>query len=654
MNKEELKQKIIDANKSYRFGDAAISDVEFDALVEQYQKLVPEDEFNEFRNSLNEGTSSGSKVKHKFIMGSLDKIKNTDAVSLDKFLKEHISTKLNISAKVDGISSVAKYVNGKLVSLASRGDGYEGTDFTDKAAFIKGLPAKIKHEDTIYIRGELVIYSNEDLGTDTNYRNVCAGIMNRKEWTKEDVSHISFVPYTILGDEYTKDEQFKLLEDLGFNAAWHRNIAVGTDVFEAKDLLDELTNDAKLKHLYDCDGLVLTDANAKNEIDSYRPKNAKAFKINELTARTKFIAIDWNGPSKDGTFVPVGILEPVKLGGSTISRVSCHNLDVLEKEYNVDFGDEVEILKSGDIIPKIINVCKSETLKDTMQPNADIETLIGVASIDIDPEVKLLAERWEAPTHCPCCGSKLVRDGINLRCINKNCKDQVIFKIMHFIKKLGVKNCSFATLDNLGIHSFEALVKFTPNKKYKTEVKLYEELNSKVFTKSKQELLAAMNFCGVGETIVNKIVDFYGYENVEKQNFIGYPSGVGESFLSKFKEDIIENLGYVNMFIHKSRYNFSKIAQDSVKSCQINKNGQSVCFTGKLFTMTRGEASKKAEAAGFEVKGGVNKGLTYLVTNNIESGSSKARKAKELGTKVINEQEFLKLVSNFSQDLAEL
>ena len=367
MNKEELKQKIIDANKSYRFGDAAISDVEFDALVEQYQKLVPEDEFNEFRNSLNEGTSSGSKVKHKFIMGSLDKIKNTDAVSLDKFLKEHISTKLNVSAKVDGISSVAKYVNGKFVSLASRGDGYEGTDFTDKAPYIKGLPAKIKHEDTIYIRGELVIYSNEDLGTDTNYRNVCAGIMNRKEWTKEDVSHISFVPYTVLGDEYTKDEQFKLLEDLGFNAAWHRNIVVGTDVFEAKDLLDELTNDAKLRHLYDCDGLVLTDANAKNEIDSYRPKNAKAFKINELTAVTKVIDIDWEGPSKDGFLNPVYILEPVELGGATIARASAANLDKIA-ELGVKYGSTVEITKANDIIPHVDRVIDSTNVVDVELP----------------------------------------------------------------------------------------------------------------------------------------------------------------------------------------------------------------------------------------------------------------------------------------------
>ena len=170
-------------------------------------------------------------------------------------------------------------------------------------------------------------------------------------------------------------------------------------------------------------------------------------------------------------------------------------------------------------------------------------------------------------------------------------------------------------------------------------------------SKSKQELLAAMNFCGVGETIVNKIVDFYGYDNVEKQNFIGYPSGVGESFLSKFKEDIIENLGYVNMFIHNSRYNFSKIAQDSVESCQSNKNGQSVCFTGKLFTMTRSEASKKAEAAGFEVKGGVNKGLTYLVTNDSNTNSNKGKTARKLGIQIISENEFLTMVNNSAENL---
>ena len=262
--------------------------------------------------------------------------------------------------------------------------------------------------------------------------------------------------------------------------------------------------------------------------------------------------------------------------------------------------------------------------------------------------------RWEAPLECPCCGSKLVRDGVNLRCVNKSCKDQVISQITQFIKKLGCKHSSDATLDKLNIHSFDALVKFSPNKKYKTQVKLYDELLKNVFTKSKQELLAATNFIGLSETLINKIVDFYGFENIESGKYVGLPNGVGELTLQKFKDNILENLEIVNKFINDRRYNFSKISMDLADSNKNQKNGMSVCFTGKLFTMTRDEASKKAEAAGFEVKGGVNKGLTYLVTNDTTSGSSKNRKAKELGTKVIDEQAFLKLVSNSSEDMSSL
>ena len=273
---------------------------------------------------------------------------------------------------------------------------------------------------------------------------------------------------------------------------------------------------------------------------------------------------------------------------------------------------------------------------------------------DMNKDILYYHTRWEAPLECPCCGSKLVRDGVNLRCVNRNCKDQVISQVTQFIKKLGCKHSSDATLDKLGIHSFDALVKFVPDKKYKTQVKLHDELLKNVFTKSKQELLAATNFIGLSETLINKIVDFYGFENIEAGKYAGLPNGVGELTLQKFKDSILENLEIVNKFINDSRYNYSKISLDSFGTTLSNKNGMSVCFTGKLFTMSRAEASKKAEAAGFEVKGGVNKGLTYLITNDSSSGSSKNRKAKELGTKVIDEQEFLKLISNSSEDMSSL
>ena len=161
-----------------------------------------------------------------------------------------------------------------------------------------------------------------------------------------------------------------------------------------------------------------------------------------------------------------------------------------------------------------------------------------------------------------------------------------------------------------------------------------------------------MNFEDLGEILINKIVDFYGYSNIEAgKPYIGLPSGVGELTLQKFKDKILENLGYVNMFINDSRYNYLELTGDKSRINPFVNNGMSVCFTGKLMTMSRAEASKKAEAAGYEVKNGVNKGLTYLVTNDTESGSSKNRKAKELGTKVISEKEFLKLIETTQMDL---
>ena len=161
-----------------------------------------------------------------------------------------------------------------------------------------------------------------------------------------------------------------------------------------------------------------------------------------------------------------------------------------------------------------------------------------------------------------------------------------------------------------------------------------------------------MNFVGLAETLISKIVDFYGFDNIENQNYMGFPSGVGEATLSKFKEDVLDNLNEVNKIINDSRYNYTPSALDATQNKSVKKNGMSVCFTGKLNTMSRGEAEEKAVQAGFEVKA-VNKKLTYLVTNDTSSGSSKNRKAKELGIKVISEDEFLKMISN-TDDSANL
>lgn len=632
MNKKELKQKIIDANTAYRFGNAVMSDNEFDSLVEQFQSSSTKSEYDEFRNSLNEGIST-AKVKHPFVMGSLDKLKYEAKADLLKFYEKYVK-ELNISAKVDGISCRLHYEDGKLTSASTRGNGEFGEDITDKIKYVKCVPQVLGTGKVsgvckkIDIRGELVILKDDfaEMTGFANPRNACAGIMNRKEWTKDDVSKVTFVAYTILGPNFEKEEQFALLSAWkSFKVAWNMTFSSHYYFSDRKlDLAEELYKYATQDFEYETDGLVLCDRRYKNEA-KYRPDACVAFKINQLTATTTLIDVEWDGPSKDGFYIPVAILEPVELGGSVIERAHLHNLDFIASK-GLMYGSKIEILKSGDIIPKVIKV---------------IDNPKGCTPI-------------QYPIICKCCLNELIRDGVNLRCCNKNCANQVLRRITYFIKKLGVKHSAEATLDNFGIHTFKQLLEFVPDKKYKSEVTLYNEMLAKVFTRSKQELLAAMNFEGLSEKSINKIVEFYGFDNIEKGIYNGYPTGIGEATLSKFKESILENLDIVNKFINDSRYKFIEDTQKSPVNT-IDIIG-SVCFTGKLNTMSRNEAEKLASEHGYEVKGGVNKGLTYLVTNDPNSGSSKNRKAKELGTKVITEDDFLKLIkaSEIETDLDSL
>lgn len=634
MNTKELKDKLSAANSAYRAGTPIMSDGQFDALLDELKSKISTTEFDAFRKTLFEVKG---KVKHPYLMGSLEKLKYEEPKNVEKFINESCTGGISISAKVDGISCRLHYEDGKLVSASTRGNGKFGEDITDKIQFVKSVPQVLgtgKFGDeykSIDIRGELVILKTdfdllnaENDGKFANARNACAGIMNRKDWTKDEVKHVSFVAYTILGPQFTKEAQFAYLSSWGgFNVAWNTELPAYYFKDHHLNAAEELFKLASQNFPYETDGLVICSTYYKNE-DKYHPDNCKAFKINQLSGVTTLLDVSFEGPAKDGLHTPVAILEPISLGGSEISRATLHNLDFIDN-LHLMYGSKILILKSGDVIPHVVKVVSNDPKTTT-------------------PIV--------LPTVCNCCGSPLVRDGVNLRCVNKNCSEQKLTQLYHFIAKLGVKSAAKRTLEKLGIFSFDDLLRFSPDKTKKTQTKLYQELQLKVFSRSKKELLAAMNFVGLAETLISKIVDFYGFDNIEKNNYVGFPSGVGEATLEKFKEDILENLNEVNKIINDSRYNYIQSDVGASQSNSVKKNGMSVCFTGKLNTMSRGEAEAKAIAAGFEVKA-VNKKLTYLVTNDTTSGSSKNRKAQELGIKVISEDEFLKMISN-TDDSANL
>lgn len=362
---KDLINKVKEANEAYRAGNPLMSDQEYDDLLESLKSRMDEDEYEAFVATLNEGTiekNIDGKVKHPFIMGSLEKLKNEEPEVVKKWLKENIKTALSVSAKVDGISSRAEYRNGKLVSLTTRGDGYFGQDITSKAKYIKGLPSVLPHgawdNFTGSIRGELVIM-REDFETIkdkyANPRNACAGIMNRKDNDKKfnefEARLVSFVPYTILGNQYAKSEQFGLLEDVGFNVAW--NVLIDKEGID-DTIVDWLFKTAQDELPYETDGLVICDSEWRNE-DKYRPDGCKAFKINQGVGVTTLIDIDWGTPSANGKFTPVGILDPIQLCGTTVKRVTLNNISYIEK-LGIEVGKKLRIRKSGDIIPQVLEV----------------------------------------------------------------------------------------------------------------------------------------------------------------------------------------------------------------------------------------------------------------------------------------------------------
>ena len=360
----EIIEKIVEANKAYRSGNPIMSDQEYDDLLDSLRDNMTAQAYEEFIATLNEGgieKNADGKVKHPFIMGSLEKLKAEEPEVVKKWIKENIKVDMSVSAKVDGISSRAFYRNGKLISLTTRGDGYYGMDITSKAKYIKGLPQVLPrfYDDfTGSIRGELVIMREdfEDIKDKyANPRNACAGIMNRKDGDKkfnpDELRRVSFVPYSILGNQYAKEEQFGFLEDVGFEFAW--NVLIPKkDIGD--DIVDWLFKTAQQELPYETDGLVICDSEWRNE-DKYRPDGCKAFKINQSAGVTKIIGFDWGTPSANGKFTPVALLEPIQLAGTTVKRVTCNNITWMEK-MGVEIGKTVKVLKSGEIIPKMIEV----------------------------------------------------------------------------------------------------------------------------------------------------------------------------------------------------------------------------------------------------------------------------------------------------------
>lgn len=620
---QELEKLIIHHKGLYYAGKPVISDAEYDKLELELKNL---DSTNSVLNLVGTVASGLEKVKHDQKMLSLDKVYSKE--ELEKWVgdEEVVST-----FKVDGVSCSLIYENGHLVMAKTRGDGSFGENITEKVRWVEELPKTITLLNRIEIRGEL--YTTEEsffqlsnemiergLEKPSSQRNIVAGLMGRKE-SIDLCRYINFMGFDVIGatDIKTEMEKIKILQQAGFNTPkvfLHKNVkTLQVVIDEAKEFIGEGN--------YQIDGLVFTYNNIlkQNELGNtaHHPRYKMAFKFMGESKATKISSITWQ-VSRNGILTPVAEVEPVDLSGAMISRVTLHNYGIV-KQYELKSEDEIEIIRSGEVIPKFLSVIKSSKNKFTI------------------------------PTVCPSCESKVEIKDIRLLCVNENCPGKNKEIILNFIVKIGIEDLSSKRLDELInaklVHSIADIYRLSVSDfmgldkvKEKLAEKLFENIQ-KTKTTDLVTLLASLGITGGAYNKCEKVV-FAGFDSVEKILNLTFEDLVGiDGFAEKSAEEFLKSLREKHSLIHELMELGFKIKKEEKKDSAIS--GKKICITGAL-SEKRSVIEEKIRENGGVVVSTVSKNTDYLLTNETDPSSSKFKKALELKITTITESDFLKLV----------
>ncbi|MEE3313898.1 MAG: NAD-dependent DNA ligase LigA [Treponema sp.] len=616
---------------SYYNGEAEISDADFDKLWDELKSLDPG---NAILHKVGADSGNFQKIRHVMPMGSQEKAANPE-----EFLAwavKHSYQEYLVEFKLDGASLELQYADGKLLRAVTRGDGSVGDDITANAKKFRGVVANLVCDGnasafTGGIRGEVVMTHDvhkTHFSDKANCRNAANGLMKRKDGNGSE--YLTFIPYDVWatdGNQPFEDEEGKIkwLKSCGFNPV---------DVFIAHSPDEVIGYRAKVmeerKSLdFDIDGLVIKERVVDHEDASRdRPDRQIAFKFSLEEAVSIVRKVEWN--ESGATYTPVAVFDPVDLNGTTVQRASLANPNVM-RELGVKIGSHVVVVKRGEIIPKIERVVEGEG--DT----SDVEF----------------------PVKCTSCGSSLIDDGTRLYCPNPKCKKKVLHQLLKWVSVADIRDLGetlVTSLFNAGIlKSISSIYKLdvdtlTPfflneesismEKKSLGAEKVYRSIQSHR-NLSLSKFIAGFDIEGIGETIVEKLMDG-GFNTLEK-------------IFAASREEIAGVYGFADLMaetlvrgLEENRSEMESLLKDGTITLTMTSGGtlegKSFCFTGELRTMKRADAQNLVKEKGGSVKSSVVKGLSYLVTNDTSSGSSKNKKAAELGIPVITEDEFLHMV----------
>lgn len=647
-----LIDRINDASYAYYAEDnPIISDKEFDDLCAALERLERDSGIVLNNSPIHHVQGfiidSLAKVKHTRPMLSAQKTKDVNEVK--KFLADKIGV---LSWKEDGLSIVLRYENGRLKQAITRGNGEIGEDVTHTMKMVRNVPQSIPEKRYLEIRGEAVIgYDdfakiNEKLhGKYKNARNLAAGTVRQLDSNVAKDRKLAYKVFELvkLGDTPESEmpsiaDSFKYLAEQGFDVVEHQ-------VVNRDNVEEYMATFQPEEYKYPVDGLIISyndyQYGKSLGMTGHHPLSLIAYKYKDDLYETTIRDIEWN-TSRTGLINPVAVFDPVDLDGAETTRATLHNVSYIEG-LELGAGDTIQVYRSNMVIPKVHdNLTRSNTFK--------------------------------IPDTCPTCGgeAKIINENGSkvLKCMNPDCKAKLLSKFVNFVSRdaMNIQGLSEATLKRfIDLGWLKDYTDIYNLAEHKSEMKNLDGFGAKSVSSLLNSIeesrrcklvnfVTALGIELVGKSTAKdicKLIDKISLSNnensydvfikrIKQRKYFGHIDGIGINTSLSMDDYFKENLEMVEKLAEELEFEMP----ESKKEFAVDLTGMTFVVTGKVNKFANRNAIKdEIESRGGKVAGSVSKNTNYLVNNDVNSTSSKNKKAQQLGIPIIDEDRLIELLN---------
>lgn len=637
---DDIVARLKDAsNAYYNQGEPIMSDHEFDELVDTLKMSDPDHPFLKTIGA----TAMGTIVKHAIPVGSQEKLKTIEEVQ--RWIDKIDSPDLIMQWKLDGITVVLYYENGKFINAVTRGDGFQGEDITRNVLHMRvaenadtKLPAVLPDEFTGAIRGEIMLTKSEfkkvfePLGY-RNPRNTAAGKARDQKADPDLLKHFHIRAFDLIpsdGSIGLETDRLNMLSAFGFDpVATESADSTAEAIWEQRNMFENQRDSLD----YEVDGVIVRENSIEKQLAlgssaDMRPKGQRCIKFEALSKTTTLESVEIT-VGHTGAHIPTGKVAPVEIGGVTVSSVLLNNWDEIGR-LDIAIGDKVEIIRAGDVIPKIVRVLE--------RPNNRQPIL--------------------APTECIHCAGPITKDGAYHLCTNEECEGREFRRLKSWVTKRDIKFIGDGLLtelyENHGIRRPADLYSLTET--YLSGVK---RGNGVVGTSSKQIMaeLEKSRTATLPQFLGSLAIKFLGRRQVEIM--MGSCNlNTLDDFLNATVESLEANPGFsaggskaagIVVGLSGAREEIDALLGAGIKieytqaEEEAPVGSASFCLTGAM-SRKRSEIAADIRAAGFIVHDSIKSNTTYLVQADSSSTSSKTKKAEANGTQIISEAKLMQML----------